>query len=226
MPRSGDVAAAGPVVMTIIAVCVIAFLAGGNLGLTGQNGGSSLFARGELFGPLVSDGGEPWRLVTYGFLHSGIFHIGFNMYLLYILGSQLEHEIGSVRFGLLYLAGLLGGAAGAMLAQPHAPTVGASGAVFALMGFVFVTMRARGFNPMASGIGPLIAINLVFSFVWPNVSWGGHVGGLAVGVLAALAMLGVERVRGTRWVQTAALAAVVLVALGTALFAASASVTA
>ena len=115
------------------------------------------------------------------------------MYILYWLGTMLEPSLGHARFLALYFASLLAGSFGALLLDPNAVTVGASGAVFGLMGAAFVLQRARGIDPMQSGLGPIILINLVLGFVIPNVSVGGHLGGLVGGALCAFAM---ERVSG------------------------------
>jgi len=137
-----------------------------------------------LYGPAVANG-DYYRLVTSGFLHGGLLHIGFNMYILWFLGQILEPALGRVRFGALYFASLLAGSFGALLFSPTALTVGASGAVFGLMGATFVMQRARGMDPMRGGIGPLIVLNLVIGFLpGLNISIGGHVGGLIGGALA------------------------------------------
>jgi membrane associated rhomboid family serine protease len=137
-----------------------------------------------LYGPAVANG-DWWRLVTAGFLHGGLLHIGFNMYILWFLGNLLEPALGPVRFAALYFASLLAGSFGALLFSPEALTVGASGAVFGLMGATFVMQRARGIDPMAGGIGPMILLNLVIGFLpGLNISIGGHVGGLIGGALA------------------------------------------
>ena len=134
--------------------------------------------------------GEWWRLVTGAFLHDpgNPLHILFNMYLLFVLGRMLEPVLGHVRFAALYFAALLAGSFGALVAQPHAATLGASGAVFGLMGAAFVMQHARGVDPRQSGILPLIVLNLVLSFAIPHVAIGGHIGGLIGGGLAAYAM--------------------------------------
>ena len=141
--------------------------------------------------------GEYWRLVTGAFLHDGILHIAFNMYILYWLGTMLEPVMGHVRFTALYFASLLAGSFGAILAKPHSLTVGASGAVFGLMAAAFVFQRARGIDPWRSGLGPVILLNLALPFVFPglNISIGGHVGGLIGGAIAALA---IERLGAVR----------------------------
>ena len=148
-----------------------------------------IFGDYALFGPAIDPGGDYWRLLSAGFLHDGIFHIGFNMYILYWLGNQLEPSMGTPRFVALYLASLLAGSFGALLLSPDKVTVGASGAVFGLMAATFVMQRARGIDPMQSGIGPLILLNLGISLIpGLNISIGGHLGGLAGGALAAFLM--------------------------------------
>jgi membrane associated rhomboid family serine protease len=182
----------------LIAINVLAYLgslAGG--GAVAARGGGSVIDNGALFGPDVA-AGEYWRLVTSGFLHAGLIHIAFNMYLLYILGTLLEPAIGRGRFLVLYFTSLLGGSLGALLVSPDSLTVGASGAVFGLMGGAVVILRARGFDPMASGIPALIGLNLLLTFVFPGIAIGGHIGGLVAGVIAAylLVVLG-DRARST-----------------------------
>src|SRR5215208_2750850 len=175
----------------LIAINVLMFLGsggGGGLLTGGGSGGSQVFNDFALWGPAIDVNHDYWRLITGGFLHSGILHIGFNMYILYWLGNMLEPSLGHVRFVALYFASLLAGAFGALLLDPNAATVGASGAVFGLMAAAFVMQRSRGMDPMASGIGPLILINLALGFVIPNVSIGGHIGGLVGGAIAAFAM--------------------------------------
>jgi membrane associated rhomboid family serine protease len=148
-------------------------------------------------GPIGVSQGEVWRLVTGGFLHdvSNPLHIGFNMYILWWLGRMLEPSLGHVRFAALYFASLLAGSFGAILVSPTTLTLGASGAVFGLMGAAFLMQRARGIDPMQSGIGVVIVLNLVLQFLIPNVSWGAHVGGLIGGGLAGWAM---DRLAGRR----------------------------
>ena len=171
----------------IIIICVVAFLASGRFGLA-SSGGTRVFADFALFGPAIDQNHEYWRLVTGGFLHAGLLHIGFNMYLLWILGQMLEPTLGSARFAALYLTALLWGSFGALLVTPDAVTVGASGAVFGLMGAAAVELRSRGINPFQTDIGMLIIFNLGLSFVLSGISIGGHVGGLIGGALAGMAL--------------------------------------
>jgi membrane associated rhomboid family serine protease len=178
------------VTYVLIAINVLLFIgstAGGS-SLGGGSGGSRVFGDLALWGPAIDIGHDYWRLVTSGFMHSGILHILFNMYVLYWLGTMLEPALGHVRFVALYFASLLAGSFGALLLSPEKVTVGASGAVFGLMGAAFVFQRLRGVDPMQSGIGPIILLNLGISFLVPNISIGGHLGGLIGGALAAFAM--------------------------------------
>jgi membrane associated rhomboid family serine protease len=175
-------------------------------------GNTQVFNDLALWGPAIDIGHDYWRLITGGFLHAGLIHIGFNMYILYWLGTMLEPSLGHARFLALYFASLLSGSFGALLLSPNEVTVGASGAVFGLMGAAFVLQRARGVDPMQSGIGPVILLNLAISFIIPNISIGGHLGGLIGGALAALAMEQLGRSRRGIALQIAACVVVGLVA--------------
>ncbi|MGZ4730152.1 MAG: rhomboid family intramembrane serine protease, partial [Acidimicrobiales bacterium] len=107
--------------------------------------------------------GEWYRLVTGGFMHAGILHIGMNMLVLWLVGAQLERVIGHARYLSLYIASLLAGSFAVMLVSPGALTVGASGAIFGLFGAMFAFQRDRGINPMQTGLGGLIILNLVIT---------------------------------------------------------------
>ncbi len=149
-----------------------------------------------LNGDLLDRGVQDWyRLVSSGFVHYGVIHLGFNMFLLYQLGGMLESALGRVRFVLVYLTCLLGGAAGAMLLQPDGLHGGASGAVFGLMGMAAVGYQQRGINPLNTSIGTLLLLNLLITFVVPGISIGGHLGGAAAGALCALLVLSPRRPR-------------------------------
>jgi membrane associated rhomboid family serine protease len=139
------------------------------------------------------DAGEWYRLVTGGFLHSGLLHLGFNMYLLWLLGSQLEPALGRMRFGVLYATALMAGSFGVLLVDPTALTVGASGAVFGLMGAMVVAQRAVGIDPWRSGIGSLVVLNVIITFAIPNISIGGHIGGLVGGAAAGWLLIELPR---------------------------------
>jgi membrane associated rhomboid family serine protease len=182
------------VTYALIAINVIAFLAEGSFTLTGGPSAGGIYEKGGLLGSfpglptLGVAHGQWWRIVTGGFLHENVLHIGFNMYVLYILGQMLEPALGRLKFATIYSVALLTGSFGALLVTPHSLTVGASGAVFGLMGAAAVEMRSRQIPIMQSGVGGLILINLIISFTLPGISWGGHIGGLIGGALATLAI--------------------------------------
>jgi membrane associated rhomboid family serine protease len=199
------------VTVGIIIVCAVAFLASGSFGL-GTSGGNRLAADFALFGPSIAVDHEYWRLVTGGFLHAGLLHIAFNMYLLWVLGQMLETTLGSGRFAALYATALLWGSFGALLLTPDKVTVGASGAVFGLMGAAAVELRSRGINPFQTDIGMLILFNLGLSFVLSGISIGGHIGGLVGGALAGMALGYADRHRN-RVLGYAACALLMLVAI-------------
>jgi membrane associated rhomboid family serine protease len=180
----------------LIAANVLVFLAEGHLTVSGQPLGSAVYEKGALLGstaiPQFADQGvahgQWWRLLTSGFIHENLLHIGMNMLVLYWLGMVLEPAIGSVRFAMVYFASLLAGSFGALLLTPHTFTVGASGAIFGLAGCAVVEMRARDIPIMQSGLGGLILINLVYSFAASGISIGGHIGGLIGGALAGIVL--------------------------------------
>lgn len=131
---------------------------------------------------------EPWRMITSGFAHSdnlagdptSVLHIALNMYTLYILGNLLEPTLGTRRFVVLYMLSVFGGSVAVLvLGDAAGGVLGASGGVFGLMGAYFVVLRTLGQNN--AGIAGIIAINLVFTFINPGVSWQAHIGGLVVG---------------------------------------------
>jgi membrane associated rhomboid family serine protease len=158
---------------------------GGASASGGSIGGSTLIREGAVSSFAIEQG-DYWRLLTAGFLHAGFFHLFFNMFSLYILGGMLEPAIGRLRFGLIYFVSLLAGSFGALLVEPDSLTVGASGAIFGLMGAAVVVLRNRGISLMESGLGIWIGLNLLITFTVPNISIGGHIGGLIGGALAAL----------------------------------------
>lgn len=182
------------VTQTLLGIIAVIFV-------VSQVGELALINRFALRPVLVGDG-EWWLLITSAFLHANLMHVGFNGFLLWRLGEMLEGALGPLRFGALYLAGLAGGSMGVVLTgwlwttrlaevpvlgavlttNPGIPTVGASGAVFALMGAAMSGMRERGIDPWRTDIGSLVLLNLVITFVVPGISVGGHLGGLIAGV--------------------------------------------
>ena len=145
-----------------------------------------IFEHGALYGPLVANG-DWWRLITAAFLHYGPIHLGMNMLALWWLGAPVEMVLGRARFLALYLVSGLAGSAGALIASPHAVTVGASGAIFGLLGAGLV-LEYLATGSIAGQYLTLIAINLAFTFAVPNISIGGHIGGLIGGALGVIVL--------------------------------------
>jgi membrane associated rhomboid family serine protease len=182
-----------PATIALIAINVIVFLvelAGGGSG--SLSGGGTVVHDAGLHGPDVANG-DWWRVITGGFLHAGFIHLLFNMYVLYVAGSILEPGIGTPRFLAIYFVSLVAGSLGALIVDPNAFTVGASGAIFGLMAAVLVIARGRGVEQVAQQFGLFIVINLFLTFSISGISVGGHIGGLIGGALAAALVLLVER---------------------------------
>ena len=195
-------------------------LVGLGLMFGGASGGE--FGNNQLYDMLaVSRGtvgdGEWWRLVTSGFVHGGGYpgsvplHLGFNMLALWVLGGLLEPAVGRLRFLLIYFTSLLAGSLGTLLLNPDGFSAGASGAVFGLMGAGLLVMRSRGISPMESGLGLWLALNLVITFTFPNISIGGHLGGLAGGLIATFLLVDLpDRLRTPRGLSIALCAALAI----------------
>ena len=180
------------VTKVLIALNVLVFLANLAQGSSFSQTSGSLFEKGALFisVPFFPGGladGEWWRLLTAAFLHGSIIHLGMNMFVLWFVGAPVEQAIGRGRFLALYIVSGLAGSAGALLFDPHAITVGASGAIFGILGAALVLEWQRNFVLGGQALG-LIVINLVLTFAIPNISIGGHLGGLAGGALSMLAL--------------------------------------
>jgi membrane associated rhomboid family serine protease len=163
--------------------------------------GGSLLANGPveghfiLWGPMVASG-EWWRLLSGGFLHANLLHIGTNMLSLYFIGRIVEPAIGTLRTGLIYFVSLAAGSLGVILIDPSGATLGASGAIFGLAGALLVISHVRGAGVMRTGIGPMILLNLAFTFSIPGISVGGHIGGLIGGGALGWAILELDKRRG------------------------------
>ena len=176
-----------------VGIFLLQLLAGGTL----SNPGGSLFVDGALVirastgaGLVGLAEGEWWRLLTAAFLHGGIFHLALNMLALWWFGGPVEAALGRGRFLLLYVISGLAGSAGALILSPDAITVGASGAIFGILGAALVLERG-GTYVFGGGALGIIILNLAFTFVAGsvgNISIGGHLGGLAGGALGALAL--------------------------------------
>lgn len=160
--------------------------------------------------------GEVYRLATAGFLHAGLLHIGMNMYALWILGRVTEQVAGRARYLTIYGVALVTGGLGALLLTPNSPTVGASGAIFGLMGAIFIHQRAQGVPFRHSPLLPVLLINLLITFGVPGISIGGHVGGLIGGAAAGWILLDFGSRRGVDKRLPFALCGLLVVACGIA----------
>lgn len=164
---------------------------------------SALDSSGNVIG--VAEG-EWWRLVTAAFLHYGPLHLGLNMIVLWFIGPALEEYLGHGRYALLYLVSGLAGSAGALVWSGGAPTVGASGAIWGIMGAALV-LEARKIYVFGGQAMGLVVFNLVITFLIPGISIGGHIGGLIGGGLAALAFSSFRRTPALATVSVAAVGA-------------------
>lgn len=154
---------------------------------------ASCTANGGTWVPGVASG-APWQLITSAFTHSQFLHIGFNMLIIYLLGPQIEQILGRARYLALYFVAALGGAAGVMLfSEWYTSTMGASGAVYGLMGaMLLLAMKHKG---DVRGILTWLGLNVVLSFTWSGISWQGHLGGLLGGLAVAAILLYLPRER-------------------------------
>lgn len=194
--NSGEGFWRAPATFILIGINVAVYLfeiAGGGGGINSIS--ESTYVNFSLHGVAVAEG-EWYRLATGGFLHASITHILFNMVALFFLGRLVEPALGTGRFLALYFASLFAGAFGALLLSgADAYTVGASGAIFGLFSAAFVIARGRGLNALAGEIGFILILNLAFTLSNPDISIGGHLGGLVAGAICALAIVAGERGR-------------------------------
>ena len=142
------------------------------------------------YGPFVKMG-DYYRLLTAAFMHANIAHLIFNMYALWIIGMQLESFIGKWRYLVVYLFSAISGSLLSVIVTPNAVSVGASGAIFGLLGaLLYFGYHYRVYlgTVIKSQIIPLIVINLLLGFMVPGIDNAAHIGGLIGG---ALIMIGV-----------------------------------
>ena len=211
---AGAKAGQKPVVaMTLIAINLAFFLVTALQARSAVNlGFSRLYVQGSLI-PAEVASGEYWRLLTAGFLHGGLVHIATNMISLYLLGMPLERMIGRGRFLTIYLLSLLGSSVSVMLfSAPFAPTIGASGAIYGLMGALVVTFKRFGFDLRQLLV--VVALNVYITFQVPGISWQGHLGGLVVGAIVGAAMVYPPPAKRQEWLWgTTIVLVVVLIGL-------------
>jgi len=168
-----------------------------------------------MYGPYIY--AEPWRMITSIFIHStgSLFHLGLNMLSLFLFGRVLEQAIGRVRFLVLYLVSGLGGSVAVLLLAPLTPVLGASGAIFGIMGAFFVIQRRLGVS--STPLLVIIGINLVYGFLpGTNISWQAHVGGLVAGAAVAFVYLRTRR-RDQRVLQAVLVGVIVVVLIALSL---------
>jgi len=150
--------------------------------------GGSIVDCGLIWGERVAEG-EWWRILTSALLHGGLLHFGLNMYILFLFGPLVERMYGHLEYLGIYLLSAAGGSVLTILVDPDQRALGASGAIFGLFGLLFVVGRrhhaliGREGRAMLAQIGTLLVLNLVITFLVPNISWTGHLGGLVVGVV-------------------------------------------
>ena len=187
-----------PATVALVAANVLVYLITVGQGAGLNRPGGELYDKGALFIslPFLPDQGlaqgEWWRLITAAFLHGSIIHLAFNMFALFWLGSIVEQALGATRYLLIYFASGLAGSAGALLMDPNAITVGASGAIYGIFGALLI-LEYLATGTIAGPALTLIVLNLAITFTIPNISIGGHLGGLLGGVLATLALTQTRR---------------------------------
>jgi membrane associated rhomboid family serine protease len=176
----------GIVTTTLIAINVGIYLLELAQGAPISGSSGSIYDWGVLNAREVAQG-DWYRLLSAAFLHYGPVHLGLNMLALWWIGRPLEDYLGPVRYLLLYLVSGLAGSAGALVVTPDANTVGASGAIFGILGAAIVLER-QGAYVLGGSAMTLLIVNVAFTFAVPGVSIGGHLGGLAGGALCMLAL--------------------------------------
>lgn len=198
--RIGSTAAGATVtkglLLVMVAVYVLEVAAGASsAALIGGPTTATLIKLGAIMPALVGDG-EYWRLLTGIFLHASLIHIALNGYALWIIGSVVESELGSLKYLVIFLVtGLFASACVFMFSGVFEPTVGASGAIFGLFGvFAAYNYRRRKIPFYAARLRTmlyLIVLNVVFTFAVPGISRAGHIGGLVGGLVVGLVMEGI-----------------------------------
>ena len=157
---------------------------------------------------------QPWRLLTSLLAHGSPLHLLSNMFSLFIIGRMLEPALGHIRYFALFLISGVGGLAAVALVVPGNPVLGASGAIFGMLGALLVLIRRFGGN--ATQILVVVAINMVIGFVLPGVAWQAHIGGFIAG--AALTAIFVrtrsEKQRGVQVAATIGIGLVLLAVIG------------
>lgn len=214
-PYGGAVVDNAAVTLALLAVNVGAYLLTALNSSAGfaNNAGSSMFGRLALWPPVIAVHGEYWRLLTSMFLHYGPIHLAMNMLALVVIGRRMEPIFGRLRYiGLYLLAGLGGSVAVYVFQDPRVATAGASGALYGLMGALFVVIR-RIKGDLRS-VYAIVGLNLLITFTVPGLSIWAHIGGLVTGVVLAAALVYAPRGPARAAVQVAAFGGVAAILAG------------
>jgi membrane associated rhomboid family serine protease len=179
------------IIMTniMIALCIIVFVLTYFFG-NGSTDSKTLINFGANYAPLVKYG-EYYRLITCAFLHAGVIHLFVNMYSLFVVGTQVETFIGKWKFLFVYLISALSGSLMSIIFNANIVSVGASGAIFGLLGsLLYFGYHYRMYlsNTLLTQIVPIIILNLFIGFMSTNIDNGAHIGGLVGGLLATMAV--------------------------------------
>jgi len=174
------------ITFSIIGINLIVFMVSAFMSKDFMNvDGQVLLDLGGKFGPLI-DKGEIYRLFTSNFLHGGIIHIAFNMYALYSIGPQVEELYGKWKYIIIYFLSGIGGSLLSYYMLPNTLSIGASGAIFGLLGALFIFALKNKHSLKQGAIGSLlmvIGVNLYIGMTLPNIDNYGHIGGLIVGLI-------------------------------------------
>ena len=190
--RAAGATTGAVVTKTLIAINVAVFLVSIAQGSGGLEPANVFVLDWALAAQPVAEG-EWYRLLTSAFLHASLIHLAFNMLMLWWFGQALESALGRARFVGVYLVSALAGSAGALLLSPDSYTLGASGAVFGILGAGLVLER-RQIYVFGGGALVVILLNLAITFLGPgNISVGGHLGGLVGGMLSVIVLTAVGR---------------------------------
>ncbi|MFD5243234.1 rhomboid family intramembrane serine protease [Amycolatopsis sp. NPDC058340] len=182
-------------------------------GSLANNNFSELFQYGQLWNPATLAGDEWWRILTSGFLQYGLLHIASNAFSLWFVGRPLETALGRVPFTVLYFVSLLGGSAANLVFSDldAVPVVGASGAIFGLIGAYTVIVIKLRLNP--TWLLVILGLNVFITFQVPGISILGHAGGFVAGLLATFALLYAPDKNRLKW-QLGGIAIVVVAMIG------------
>ncbi|WP_340686060.1 rhomboid family intramembrane serine protease [Amycolatopsis coloradensis] len=192
---------------------VIFFVTVAQSGSIVNNNFSELFQLGQLWNPATLAGDEWWRIFTSGFLQYGLLHIASNAFSLWFVGRPLETALGRVPFTVLYFVSMIGGSAANLVFNglDAGPVVGASGAIFGLIGAYTVIVIKLRLNP--TWLLVILGLNVFITFQVPSISILGHAGGFVGGLVATFALLYAPEKNRLKW-QLGGIAIVVVAMIG------------